>query len=74
MTRMKPRRLVPDPDVYAKQALRTVGIADRTNGYWAHTLPAFLLTTVPGFLLRSYGLKMFKASRARALRRLQKNK
>jgi hypothetical protein len=33
--------MVPSPSVFVRASLDTVGIEDRTNGYWAHKLLVF---------------------------------
>lgn len=38
----KPSLLVPTPSAYVKGALRTVGVEQRTYGYWTHKLQGFV--------------------------------
>ncbi|KAK2864291.1 hypothetical protein Q7C36_003445 [Tachysurus vachellii] len=42
--------LFPQPHVYARHALSTLGISHRTTGYWPHTLQLGLLRCVPEWM------------------------
>ncbi|XP_026779059.3 inactive hydroxysteroid dehydrogenase-like protein 1 [Pangasianodon hypophthalmus] len=42
--------LVPQPHVYARHALSTLGISHRTTGYWPHTLQLGLVRCVPEWI------------------------
>lgn len=42
--------LVPQPHVYARHALSTLGISHRTTGYWPHTLQLGLMRCVPEWI------------------------
>ncbi len=37
----KPSVNNPDPDTYVKSALATLGLEDRTAGYWAHKIQVY---------------------------------
>ncbi|XP_053556374.1 inactive hydroxysteroid dehydrogenase-like protein 1 [Bombina bombina] len=47
--------LVPSPEVYAHHAVRTLGITNRTTGYWAHSLQLLLSRLFPGWMCRAVG-------------------
>jgi len=72
MTRMKSSLMVPDADTYAEAALRTIGYARHTSGYFPHALMQLGINTfhalapeyVNGYLLRN-----MEKTRARALRK-----
>ncbi|XP_060907604.1 inactive hydroxysteroid dehydrogenase-like protein 1 [Labrus mixtus] len=38
---------VPKPDVYARHAVSTLGVSNRTTGYWPHTLQLGLMRCIP---------------------------
>ncbi|KAF6735777.1 Inactive hydroxysteroid dehydrogenase-like protein 1 [Oryzias melastigma] len=40
----------PSPEVYARHAVSTLGISNRTTGYWPHTLQYGLMKCVPEWL------------------------
>ncbi|CAN9507511.1 unnamed protein product [Ophioblennius macclurei] len=42
--------LVPKPEVYARHALSTLGLANRTTGYWPHTLQYALMRRIPDWI------------------------
>lgn len=41
---------VPKPDVYARHAISTLGVSNRTTGYWPHTLQYGLMRLVPEWI------------------------
>lgn len=41
---------VPKPEVYARHALSTLGVSNRTTGYWPHTLQYGLMRCVPEWI------------------------
>ncbi|XP_062858511.1 inactive hydroxysteroid dehydrogenase-like protein 1 [Trichomycterus rosablanca] len=41
---------VPEPRVYARHALSTLGVSHRTTGYWPHTLQLRLVRCVPEWI------------------------
>ncbi|XP_034047029.1 inactive hydroxysteroid dehydrogenase-like protein 1 [Thalassophryne amazonica] len=41
---------VPSPEVYARHAVSTLGVAKRTTGYWPHTLQYRLMRCVPEWI------------------------
>ncbi|XP_075693672.1 inactive hydroxysteroid dehydrogenase-like protein 1 isoform X2 [Rhinoderma darwinii] len=45
----------PSAEVYARHAVRTLGISTRTTGYWAHSLQLLGCRWIPGWLCRSIG-------------------
>eukprot|EP00794_Sanderia_malayensis_P016745 gene16745-18439_t len=69
MAKMRPSLTVPHPESYARQALETVGVSDRTNGYWTH----FLQSMFVGFLPTSAIMKNMKKIRAKYLKRKAKS-
>ncbi|XP_026857474.1 inactive hydroxysteroid dehydrogenase-like protein 1 [Electrophorus electricus] len=42
--------LVPQPQVYARHALSTLGISHRTTGYWPHTIQLRLVQCMPEWI------------------------
>ncbi|XP_029318696.1 inactive hydroxysteroid dehydrogenase-like protein 1 [Cottoperca gobio] len=40
----------PDPEVYARHAISTLGVSNRTTGYWPHTLQYGLMRRIPEFI------------------------
>ncbi|KAL6486598.1 hypothetical protein MHYP_G00059900 [Metynnis hypsauchen] len=42
--------LVPQPQVYARHALSTLGISRRTTGYWPHTMQFRLMQCMPEWI------------------------
>ncbi len=43
MKSVKPGLMIPSPDTFVKSAIKTVGFADETNGYWFHTIEVVFL-------------------------------
>uniref|UniRef100_A0A3Q2QQD3 Hydroxysteroid dehydrogenase like 1 n=1 Tax=Fundulus heteroclitus TaxID=8078 RepID=A0A3Q2QQD3_FUNHE len=41
---------VPSPEVYARHALSTLGVSNRTTGYWPHTLQYGLMKCIPEWI------------------------
>ncbi|XP_068433228.1 inactive hydroxysteroid dehydrogenase-like protein 1 [Clinocottus analis] len=41
---------VPKPEVYARHAVSTLGVCNRTTGYWPHTLQYGLMTRIPEWI------------------------
>ncbi|KAK2856018.1 hypothetical protein Q5P01_004753 [Channa striata] len=41
---------VPQPEVYARHAVSTLGVSHRTTGYWPHTLQYGLLMCIPEWI------------------------
>ncbi|KAM7368415.1 hypothetical protein PAMP_014637 [Pampus punctatissimus] len=41
---------VPKPDVYARHAVSTLGVSNRTTGYWPHTLQYGLIRCIPEWI------------------------
>ena len=72
MARVKPGLFSPEPLAYAKQALGTVGVVDRSHGYSTHFIQNFIFSFFPGFLRESAQLKIMKKVRASALRKKAK--
>ncbi|XP_018423559.1 PREDICTED: inactive hydroxysteroid dehydrogenase-like protein 1 [Nanorana parkeri] len=46
---------IPSSDVYARHAVRTLGVSSWTTGYWAHSLQLFAFRWVPGWMCTSVG-------------------
>ncbi|KAF7658920.1 hypothetical protein LDENG_00005970 [Lucifuga dentata] len=44
------RWFVPKPEVYAHHAISTLGISNRTTGYWPHTLQYGLMKCIPEWI------------------------
>ncbi|XP_034384283.1 inactive hydroxysteroid dehydrogenase-like protein 1 [Cyclopterus lumpus] len=45
-----PGWFVPKPEVYARHAVSTLGVCNRTTGYWPHTLQYGLMTLIPEWI------------------------
>ncbi|XP_049847499.1 hydroxysteroid dehydrogenase-like protein 1 [Schistocerca gregaria] len=56
---------VPNADKYARHAVRTLGIAERTTGYWLHDIIASIVSSTPPWL--------YKFLSVRGLKRLSKS-
>ncbi|XP_078101584.1 inactive hydroxysteroid dehydrogenase-like protein 1 [Sander vitreus] len=41
---------VPKPEVYARHAISTLGVSNRTTGYWPHTLQYGLIRCIPEWI------------------------
>lgn len=41
---------VPEPELYAHHAISTLGVSNRTTGYWPHTLQYGLIRCIPEWL------------------------
>ncbi|XP_005930536.1 inactive hydroxysteroid dehydrogenase-like protein 1 [Astatotilapia calliptera] len=41
---------VPKPEVYARHAISTLGVSNRTTGYWPHTLQYGLMRCIPEWI------------------------
>ncbi|KAA8582845.1 hypothetical protein FQN60_015391 [Etheostoma spectabile] len=41
---------VPKPEVYARHAVSTLGVSNRTTGYWPHTLQYGLIRCIPEWI------------------------
>jgi 17beta-estradiol 17-dehydrogenase / very-long-chain 3-oxoacyl-CoA reductase len=68
----KPSFFAPSPTTYVRQALRTVGVQERTFGCIAHALQAYVIAMVPDFIVDKITLNQMKAVRAKAIKREQK--
>lgn len=42
--------LAPNPEVYARHAISTLGVSNRTTGYWPHTLQYGLMRCIPEWI------------------------
>jgi len=69
MARVRPSFTAPDPMVFARSALDTVGVVDNANGYWVHELEGELARILPDWILAKVMLKMLGPIRARAIKR-----
>ncbi|KAK9531263.1 hypothetical protein VZT92_010698 [Zoarces viviparus] len=47
---LTPGWFVPKPEVYARHAVSTLGVSNRTTGYWPHTLQYGLMTCIPEWI------------------------
>lgn len=56
---------VPDADKYARHSIKTLGISERTTGYWVHDIVASLISSTPPWL--------YKFLCVRGLKRLSKS-
>ena len=43
--------LAPNPGIYVKNAIATLGYQDTTHGYWAHSLLFFLTDQYPSSIM-----------------------
>uniref|UniRef100_G3NUL2 Hydroxysteroid dehydrogenase like 1 n=1 Tax=Gasterosteus aculeatus aculeatus TaxID=481459 RepID=G3NUL2_GASAC len=46
----RPGWFVPKPEVYARHAVSTLGVSNRTTGYWPHTLQYGLMKRIPEWI------------------------
>ncbi|XP_063685544.1 putative steroid dehydrogenase 4 [Bolinopsis microptera] len=74
MTGMRPSRMCPTPDAYARSAVATFGKTAFTCGYWAHSLQTTIYGLVPKFVIDSNQLKVLKKGRARFYRKQEEKK
>lgn len=72
MSRMKPSLFVPDPDSYARDALNTVGISTRSDGFWGHKLTGLLFSLIPPGLFSKLSMDALKKFRANYLKKKSK--
>lgn len=71
----KPTWLAPSAETYVRAALRTVGIARHTTGYYPHALMQLVINTVQTLLPETANrmvLKQMEGLRAKALRKSEK--
>uniref|UniRef100_A0A3B4AW62 Inactive hydroxysteroid dehydrogenase-like protein 1 n=1 Tax=Periophthalmus magnuspinnatus TaxID=409849 RepID=A0A3B4AW62_9GOBI len=47
---LKEGLFVPKPQVYAQHAISTLGVSNRTTGYWPHTLQYGLIRCIPDWI------------------------
>uniref|UniRef100_A0A8C6UL70 Hydroxysteroid dehydrogenase like 1 n=1 Tax=Neogobius melanostomus TaxID=47308 RepID=A0A8C6UL70_9GOBI len=50
---------VPKPELYANHAISTLGVSNRTTGYWPHTLQYGLIRCIPEWLW-NHGSRLFR--------------
>ena len=62
----------PGPRAYAQQALRTVGIVDRSHGFWSHEIQAIIMGFIPEWIGNYLAVKMLLSVRAKYLKKKQK--
>lgn len=75
MTRMrKPSLFMPSPTQFAKQAVNTIGLCDRTTGYWPHELQLTYIQLMPSFWVQAELFNTCKRLRASAIKAEQKKK
>ena len=60
---------VPSPRDYARQALRTVGIVDRSHGYWSHEIQVAMSAFFPEWIMHPLLMKFFVKRRAMLLKK-----
>lgn len=68
----KPTWMAPSADTYVRSALRTVGIARHTTGYYPHALMQLVINTMESLLPETANqmvLKQMEGFRAKALRK-----
>uniref|UniRef100_A0A8P4KRC1 Hydroxysteroid dehydrogenase like 1 n=1 Tax=Dicentrarchus labrax TaxID=13489 RepID=A0A8P4KRC1_DICLA len=46
----RPSWFAPKPEVYARHAISTLGVSNRTTGYWPHTLQYGLMRCIPEWI------------------------
>ncbi|EDV25139.1 uncharacterized protein TRIADDRAFT_26050 [Trichoplax adhaerens] len=64
----------PSPETYAKQAVNTIGLCDRTTGYWPHELQYTYIRFMPTFWVQKEIYNTCKRLRTSALKHLEKEK
>lgn len=70
----KPSLIAPSPDTYVASALNTIGIADKTYGYWPHELQANISNLIPWSIRSSLYFSQLSGLRAKALKYKAKQK
>ena len=50
--------MVPEPGVYVRHALRTLGVCPRTHGYWPHALQAYVIGCLPTWFVERHILSL----------------
>lgn len=68
----KPTWLAPSADSYVKSAIRTIGIARHTTGYYPHAIMQLVINTMQSLLPETANkmvLKQMEGIRAKALRK-----
>ncbi|XP_031563323.1 very-long-chain 3-oxoacyl-CoA reductase-B-like [Actinia tenebrosa] len=66
----RPSLFVPGPDDYARQALGTIGVEQRTNGCWSHSLQEFVVGLIPRWVREKLAWNILMASRRAVLKKL----
>ncbi|XP_013404590.1 very-long-chain 3-oxoacyl-CoA reductase [Lingula anatina] len=74
MSRLRPSFSVPTPNDYAKSALCTLGLEDRTFGCISHALQGWVIKHLPEWLVTMVSNKIHKSVRAKALKRKAQKK
>ena len=68
----KPTLFIPSPTKFAKQAVNTIGLSDRTTGYWPHELQLIYIDLMPSFWTQAEMFNTCKRLRASAIKAGQK--
>uniref|UniRef100_A0A8D0DLA6 Hydroxysteroid 17-beta dehydrogenase 12 n=1 Tax=Salvator merianae TaxID=96440 RepID=A0A8D0DLA6_SALMN len=63
----------PNPEVFVKYALNTVGLASETAGYPPHAFVSWILNTLPTWLTTKLSVDGALKTRARYLQKMKKN-
>lgn len=75
MTRMKSNWMTPNADKYAEAAVRTIGYARHTTGYFPHAIMQLIINSMH-YLFPHYSnnfiLKNMEKTRAKALKKSMK--
>ncbi len=51
----------PSPDAFVQQALKTIGIAGRTPGYWTHEIQSIIgYFLIPAFVINKLCMQAFR--------------
>lgn len=70
MSKMRKTNIaVPSTTNFAVSALNSVGVEDRTNGYWTHSIMGYIFTALPESLCYKGFMKVLSGARKVALRK-----
>ena len=67
----KPSLFVPSPEQYVQSAIRTLGITQRTTGYWPHAFQVWLASCIPDWVYISGSFYVNQWFRENAMKRKQ---
>ncbi|XP_013404575.1 inactive hydroxysteroid dehydrogenase-like protein 1 [Lingula anatina] len=69
-----PSTLIPSAQVYARNAVATIGFSSRTTGYWPHSILSWFCSYIPESLWMWFSMRLNNALRQQAHRRIKMKK